>query len=348
MSAPKRLLVIYTGGTIGMETDPATGALRPVNLVRLNERLPEIDQMGAELTFYSFEQPIDSSNMTPAVWLRLAQLIVQHYEAFDGFILLHGTDTMAYTASALSFLLEGLNKPVLLTGAQLPLDRIRTDARENLITSIEIATAPQVLPEVAICFDTRLLRGNRTIKYSSLKFHAFISPNYPPLGDAGVTLELYTTNWLARPEGPLQVQRALDVNVAQISFYPGIPEGVIETVLAAPQLRAVVLKTFGTGNVPDSPSLYRLLERRIGEGLVVVNVSQCPAGMVEQGRYAASHRLVELGVVSGRDITPEAALTKLMVLLGRHSSDAEVARRFAQNLAGELTLGDVKQVGDSF
>ena len=348
MSSAKRLLVIYTGGTIGMVTNPATGALTPVELVRLNERLPEIDRLGAELTFYSFEQPIDSSDMTPAVWVRLAQIVAAHYEAFDGFVILHGTDTMAYTASALSFLLEGLNKPVLLTGAQLPLDRIRTDARENLITSIEIATAPQVLPEVAICFDTRLLRGNRTIKYSSLKFHAFVSPNYPPLGDAGVTLELFTSNWLARPEGPLQTIDRVDPNVAQISFYPGIPEAVIETVLSAPQLRAVVLKTFGSGNVPASAALYRLLERRIREGLVVVNVSQCPAGRVEQGRYQASHRLVELGVVSGRDMTPEAALTKLMVLLGRYESDSYVARAFNQNQVGEMTEGEARQVGDSF
>lgn len=336
----KRILIVYTGGTIGMVYDARTASLRPVALDNIRRLIPEIERLPVTLEYYSFLAPIDSSNVLPETWLLLARIIHDNYERYDGFVILHGTDTMAYTASALSFLLQNLAKPVILTGAQLPMDQIRTDARDNLINALVIASTEQhSLAEVGICFDGRLTRGNRTIKYSSEKFHAFVSPNFPPLVEAGVHMAYYTQHWLAAPtEGSLQIERQMDSAVGLLKFYPGIPQEVVRALLNAEGLKAFVLETYGTGNLPEYSWLLNLLAKRVDEGLILVNVSQCPAGGVEQGRYATSTKLVDMGVVSGADMTTEAAVTKLSYLLALHQGDATRVRHdFGTSLRGELT-----------
>jgi L-asparaginase len=335
----KRILIIYTGGTIGMVSGADAGSLRPVEFELLKRYLPEIDRMPCSIEYYSFVSPIDSSNMLPEIWSLLARIVSENYDHYDGFVILHGTDTMAFSASALSFMLQGLSKPIILTGAQLPIDRVRSDGRENLITALEmIIGAKQALPEVAICFDSRVLRGNRAIKYSSEKFKAFESPNYPPLAEAGVHLEFYTQNWLhnTRRKRPV-VQRELDANVGLVKFFPGMPREMVKAIFETPTLRAVVLETYGTGNLPEFSWLLNIINTRIREGLIVLNVSQCPAGMVEQGLYETSKKLLDYGVVSGQDMTTEAAIAKTMHVLGRTTSGTEIRAELERNMAGELT-----------
>ena len=323
-----------------MVSGPERGSLHPVGFDHIRAFLPEIDRMPCSLEYYTFISPIDSSNMLPEIWALLARIVGENYERFDGFVVLHGTDTMAFTASALSFLLEGLNKPIIFTGAQLPIDRVRSDAKENLITSLEIViNSPQPLPEVAICFDSKLLRGNRTIKFSSEKFKAFESPSFPALAEAGVHLEFYKQNWLPTNQNKqLCVHRKIDASVGLLKFFPGITAETVRLILGTDALRAVVLETYGTGNLPEFNWLMNLLQNRIREGLIVVNVSQCPAGMVEQGLYETSRRLQDLGVVSGHDMTTEAAITKCMFLLGMHNDPESVCQGLKQNLAGEMTI----------
>lgn len=339
MKANKHILIIYTGGTIGMIQTARQPYLRPANFKNIKELLPEISRMPIDIEFKSFGAPIDSSNMTPEVWVKLAEYIGQTYDQYDGFLILHGTDTMAYTAAALSFMLEGLQKPVLLTGSQLPVDVIRTDARENLVTALDFLALPDAsLPEVAICFDSRILRGNRSTKNSSEKFQAFISPNYPPLVEAGVHLELFKETWYQLPASqPLKVHLNISPKVGLIKFYPGIPQAFIEMVLALPGFDAIVLETYGTGNLPDYPWFITGLQSRIAEGLIVLNVTQCAAGRVLQEKYKNSNQLLEIGVISGRDLTTEAAICKLMFLLGNFSHKATIKQLLEKNLRGEMS-----------
>lgn len=338
----RSVLIIYTGGTIGMLADPRTGALRPMDLAHLEEQVPELDRMNVRLGSESFETPIDSSDMRPADWVRIAKVIGTNYDAYDGFVVLHGSDTMAYTASALSYLLEGLNKPVILTGSQLPIGTIRTDAKENLITAIEIAAAKDeqgraMVPEVAVYFEYRLMRGNRTVKVHAERFEAFRSPNYPALAEAGVHIRYDRSAILPHRNGPLVVHDKVDDAVAVIRMFPGIRGAWVGHALTQPDLRMVVLTTFGSGNAPTDPALLDALREARQKGVILLNVTQCIGGRVEQGRYATSRALAEMGVVPCGDMTVEAALTKAMCLLGRTRDPWELERGMREALCGEVT-----------
>ncbi len=334
-----RILIVYTGGTFGMTYDP-DGVLIPFDFSLILQQLPTLRNLALELTVISFEEPIDSSNMDPSHWQLLGKIIYDNYTAHDGFVILHGTDTMAYTASALSFMLEGLAKPVIFTGAQLPITEPRSDARENLITALELASAVRdgrpCVPEVCIYFDYELLRGNRSKKVESMQFDAFDSGNYPPLAKAGVKIDY---NWsFIRPwrEAPLVLHSMLDPRISILKLFPGIPRASIEAILDTPDLKAVILETYGSGNAPNAPELIDALKRAIDRGILVVNISQCMGGTVTQGRYETSRDLQQIGVIGGADMTTEAAVTKLMVLMGRFGAE-EARGIIGQNLAGELT-----------
>ena len=341
MNRPK-VLLIYTGGTIGMVADARTGALKAVNLEHLEEQVPELLRMGVELGTVAFGTPIDSSDMHPEHWLRIAAIIGEHYNAYDGFVVLHGSDTMAYTASALSFLLEGLAKPVILTGSQLPIGTIRTDGKENLLTAIEIAAANEggrpIVSEVAVYFEYALFRGNRTVKVHAERFEAFRSPNWPLLAEAGVHLRYDRQAMLPRRNGPLRVHERLDENVGVIPLFPGIRADWARHALSTPGMRAVVLTTFGSGNGPTDTAFLKALHEARERGIVLVNVTQCVGGRVEQGRYVTSQAFAEMGVVSGHDLTVEAAITKLMFLFGQELSAEEVARHVQVPLCGEMSV----------
>lgn len=338
----RSVLIFYTGGTIGMLADPRTGALRPMDLAHLEEQVPELDRMNVRLGSESFKTPIDSSDMQPADWVRIAKIIGTNYDAYDGFVVLHGSDTMAYTASALSFLLEGLNKPVILTGSQLPIGTIRTDAKENLITAIEVAAASDeqgraTVPEVAVYFEYSLYRGNRTVKVHAERFEAFRSPNYPRLAEAGVHLKYDRSAILPSSSGTLKVHERMDDHVGVIRLFPGIRAEWVRHALSTPGLKAVVLTTFGSGNGPTDPAFIGTLREARERGIVLVNATQCFGGRVEQGRYTTSQAFVELGVLSAGDMTVEAAVTKLMFLLGQGLGTKELATAFGTALAGEVT-----------
>lgn len=339
-----KVLLIYTGGTIGMNHNPLTGALEPFDFEHLMSCVPELKQIQTKIDTYQFVPPIDSSDMSPELWTQLVSIISSRYDDFDGFVILHGTDTMAYTASALSFMLQNLTKPVILTGSQLPIGQLRTDGKENLITSIEIAAARHpngnaIVPEVCIYFSGHLMRGNRTTKQSADEFNAFESFNYPHLADAGVQIT-YHEEFIHRPDfrRKMTPQLTLDSNVIIFSLFPGMNENVLHHIIATPHLRSIVMRTFGSGNAPQAPWLIKALRNGTENGMVIVNISQCMQGCVEMSRYDTGFRLKEAGVISGRNSTVEAAVTKLMYLQGKYSDNAEVRRQMMLSLCGELTL----------
>lgn len=334
----KKILVIYTGGTIGMQHG-ADGALKPFDFGRVSEQVPELNRLGCRLSHHVFDTLIDSSDVTPDFWVKLARVIEKNYAKVDGFVILHGTDTMAYSASALSFMLENLAKPVIFTGSQLPLGAIRTDAKRNLITAIEIAAGSPVVPEVCIYFNNCLFRGNRAEKYTSSMFDAFQSLNCPPLATVGVQVE-YNLDLIADiHKRKLKVHTGLETHIGLVRIFPGITEAWMRHILTVPGLKALVMETYGSGNAPTDPAFIRSLENAIKKGVLVVNVSQCAGGSVEQGKYATSRELKRIGVISGRDLTTEAALTKLMVLLGRYPSKPDKVRKEMElALCGEMDV----------
>ena len=340
--AVPRLLIIYTGGTVGMVVN-SSNELVPMQFERLQRKMPDLTRLPYHLTLLSLPNPIDSSNVTPADWLFLAQLIGQHYADFDGFVILHGTDTMAYSAAALSYVLEHLGKPVVFTGAQVPVGRFRSDAQRNLITALEIAAArhPRAgtvrVPEVCVFFNDSLIRGTRAKKVESQQFAAFKSENYPPLARAGITLEFSDKDIRLLPAARLHVHQHLETGVAVLRLFPGITEAVVRAVLGVPGLRGCVLETYGSGNAPTAPWFLRALADARQRGLLLLNVSQCEEGRVVQGLYETSAYFDDLGILGGADITTEAAVTKLMFVLGLELDEARTRELLVQDLRGEIT-----------
>jgi L-asparaginase len=337
-----KVLLIYTGGTIGMMQDAKSGQLKPFDFKHLTEQIPELKKFDVTLSSVSFEKPIDSSDMQPDVWIELVKLIENNYSKVDGFVILHGSDTMSFTASALSFMLENLNKPVILTGSQLPIGTIRTDGKENLITAIEIAAAKEngkpLISEVCIYFEYQLYRGNRTHKFNSEQFQAFQSANYPILAEAGVHLK-YNHNAIKKLNSKkLKIHTSLNPNITILKLFPGITQNVVEAICNTKNLKAIILETFGSGNASTHKGFIATLKKAIDKDIVILNVTQCNAGAVDQGKYETSADLAKIGVIGGADITTEAAVTKLMYLLASSKNKKEVENLLVKNLRGEITI----------
>lgn len=339
------ILLIYTGGTIGMIENPETGVLESFNFQHLQDNMPELKKLGYKVSSIQFDPPLDSSEIGPDSWAKLVEIIASNYTEYDGFVILHGTDTMAFTASALSFMLENLDKPVIFTGSQLPIGMLRTDGKENLITAIEIAAAKEngvpIVPEVCIFFENHLMRGNRTTKINADHFNAFRSFNYPALARAGIYIK-YETSQIYHPvlRRPLKPHYLFDRNIVILKLFPGISPEVIEAILSIPGLKGVVMETFGSGNAPTGQWFLKMLKDAVDRGIVIVNVTQCTAGSVEMHRYETGHKLLECGVVSGFDSTTESAVAKLMFLFGHGLTSKEVKEHMNCSLIGEITIPD--------
>ncbi len=324
-----------------MIRDEKTGVLKPFNFEKVYEQIPALERFHYKLDFHCFDPLLDSSNINPDIWTSLVSIIEKNYETYDGFVILHGSDTMAYTASALSFMLENLNKPVILTGSQLPLGELRTDGRENFVTAIEIAAARDdetpIVPEVCIYFENHLLRGNRAVKYNAENFNAFVSPNYPVLAEVGLYIK-YNRSVLLKPNfKKLKAHKKLDKRVAILKLFPGLTEEYVHSVLNIPGLKALVMESFGSGNAPLEDWFIAALNEAIEKGLVILNISQCLAGSVEQGKYETSSVLKEIGIVSGKDMTTEAALAKLMFVIAKAKNREEIIEWLEKPLRGEVS-----------
>ncbi|WP_299121983.1 asparaginase [uncultured Winogradskyella sp.] len=336
------ILLIYTGGTIGMIKDADTGELRAFDFESLLDKIPELRLLDCNIETISFEKPIDSSNMSPNYWADIAKIIHTNYQKFDGFVVLHGSDTMSYSASALSFMLENLVKPVIFTGSQLPIGDLRTDAKENLITSIQMASlrnnGEPTIKEVCLYFEYKLYRGNRTTKINAEHFEAFESLNYPYLAESGVHLKV-NTEFLRRPkpEEDLIVRTEMDTNVGILKLFPGISRPILEAVLRSQLIKGLIIETYGSGNATTESWFIDLLKEAIDKGLHIINVTQCAGGSVRMGQYETSSQLKSIGVISGKDITTEAAITKLMYLLGENVDDKDFKTIFETSLRGEMS-----------
>ena len=337
----RKVLIIYTGGTIGMEKDYETGSLRAFDFNHIFNKIPEMNLLECEISVHQFSEPLDSSDVGPEEWKEIAKLIESNYKNFDGFLILHGTDTMAYTSSALSFMLNNLKKPVILTGSQLPIGDLRTDAKENLITAIQIASLQvknkPVIQEVGLYFEYKLYRGNRTTKINAEHFNAFTSPNYPALAESGVHLKVeHHLFFSQKTSKKLIVHKKLDDHVFVLKLFPGLNESVLKSIINIPNLKGIVIETYGAGNAPTDEWFIKTLEEAVNKGIHIINVTQCSGGSVNMGQYETSTALKKLGIISGKDITTEAAITKLMYLLSQNVSHTSFKTIFETSLRGEL------------
>ncbi|MDD3567648.1 MAG: type I asparaginase [Bacteroidales bacterium] len=336
------ILIIYTGGTIGMKENPETGALAPFNFNQILNEVPELRKFGFNLDTISFNPLVDSSDITPDFWVRLAGIVQKNYHKYNGFVVLHGTDTMSYSASALSFMLENLSKPVVFTGSQLPIGKLRTDGKENLISAIEVAAATSngqpLVPEVTIFFENQLFRGNRTTKHNSEHFNAFRSDNYPVLAQAGISIN-YNFAYIYYPthKYDLVVHKHFNTSVAILTLFPGITPAAVDSVFATPGVRAVILHTFGSGNGPSASWFIKRVKLAVDRGILVFNVTQCKAGGVDMDKYDNGLLLKKAGVVSGNDITIEAAVVKLMFILGQDITSQELRVKVQESISGEIS-----------
>ncbi len=339
----RSVLILYTGGTIGMVHNPNTRTLDPFDFNQISDQVPELQKFGWNLNTVSFDPPLDSSNIGPAIWVKMATIIYENYEDYDGFVILHGTDTMAYSASALSFMLVNLDKPVIFTGSQLPIGILRTDGRENLVTAIEIAGSMEnerpVVPEVCIYFENKLYRGNRTTKINADNFNAFQSANYPPLAEVGIDIRFNRQAILyPRDNKPLELRTKFDNHVAILKLFPGMNKEFIDSILGIKGLKAIILETFGSGNAPADEWFIKRIKKAVDNGIYILDITQCYTGTVSLGRYETSRKLQEIGVISGYDITTEAAVTKMMTLFGLDLPREEIIIRLNSSLKGEITI----------
>lgn len=342
MTKVPKILLIYTGGTIGMVKDYKTGTLKTFNFDKLLKHIPEINQLNCSIESISLKVPIDSSNMNPSKWILITEIIEENYKTFDGFVVLHGSDTMSYTSSAVSFMFENLSKPIIFTGSQLPIGDLRTDAKENLITSIQIASAQEngipIIKEVCLYFEYKLYRANRTTKINAEHFEAFTSPNLPPLAESGVHLKFFKQNFLQlQTKKHLKVRKQLENNIVVLKIFPGITKKIVESILTIEGLKGVILETYGAGNAPSEKWFLQLLKNAIQNNIYIINVTQCTGGSVLMGQYETSIYLEKIGIISGKDITTESALAKLMYLLGEKIPKKDFKSIFETPLRGEMS-----------